>query len=131
MPLKDAVVKDKLREALAEKGVAATPKQQELLLGYVTTFVKELQVIKKADKMRILFGWISEGLLVSVPIEQLAAGSAGVTGKFGSDGRADVDLQQSMASRTLATEHKSVCRQMWLLRGLRFRDVERMSFRDE
>lgn len=57
VPLKDAVVKDKLREALAEKGVAATPKQQELLLGYVTTFVKELQVIKKADKMRIQFGW--------------------------------------------------------------------------
>lgn len=63
-------------------------------------------------------GWISEGLLVSVPVEQLAAGSAGVTGKFGSDGRADVDLQQSMASRTVATELKGVRRQMWLLTGL-------------
>ena len=57
VPLTSVVVKEKLREALAEKGVAATAKQQELLLGYIMTFVKELQVSRKADKMRTQFGW--------------------------------------------------------------------------
>ena len=57
VPLTAVVVKEKLREALAEKGVAATPKQQDSLLSYITTFVKELQASKKADKMRTQFGW--------------------------------------------------------------------------
>ena len=50
VPLTSVVVKEKLREALAERGVAATPKQQDSLLSYITTFVKELQQVKRQIK---------------------------------------------------------------------------------
>ncbi len=57
VPLAAAVVKEKLRDALAPHGVAPTGKQIESLLFYVTSFVKNLQYANKAEIMRTQFGW--------------------------------------------------------------------------
>jgi len=58
VPLAHAVVKEKLRDALAPQGVAPTGKQIESLLYYVTMFVKNLQFANKAEIMRTQFGWV-------------------------------------------------------------------------
>lgn len=58
VPLAHAVVKEKLRDALAPHGVAPTGKQVESLLFYVTSFVKNLQYANKAEIMRTQFGWV-------------------------------------------------------------------------
>lgn len=57
VPLSSAVVKEKLRDALAPHGVAPTGKQVDALLFYVTSFVKNLQYANKAEIMRTQFGW--------------------------------------------------------------------------
>ena len=49
--------KDELRRALAQQGVVAHPKQYDNLANFVITFVKNLQYLKKAEKMRTQFGW--------------------------------------------------------------------------
>jgi len=60
VPLAAAVVKEKLRDALAPHGVAPTGKQIESLLFYVTSFVKNLQYANKAEIMRTQFGWVDK-----------------------------------------------------------------------
>jgi hypothetical protein len=58
IPLAHAVVKEKLRDALAPQGVAPSGKQVESLLYYTMTFVKNLQYANKAEIMRTQFGWV-------------------------------------------------------------------------
>lgn len=57
VPLATIVVKEKLREKLAQNGVAAGQKQMEALSSYLIVFVKNLQVSNKAELMRTQFGW--------------------------------------------------------------------------
>ena len=57
VPLSALVVKDKLREAVAQHGVATTGKQMDSLLYYLVVSVKNLQVTNKAEIMRTQFGW--------------------------------------------------------------------------
>jgi uncharacterized protein (DUF927 family) len=58
IPLAQAVVKEKLRDALAPQGVAPSGKQVDALLYYTMTFVKNLQYANKAEIMRTQFGWV-------------------------------------------------------------------------
>ncbi len=58
VPLAQAVVKEKLRDALAPQGVAPSGKQVDALLWYTMTFVKNLQYANKAEIMRTQFGWV-------------------------------------------------------------------------
>jgi len=58
IPATSVVVKDKLREMLAHNGVVPTDKQMNGLLGFITSFIKNLQYQKKAEIMRTQFGWV-------------------------------------------------------------------------
>lgn len=56
-PLTAVLSKDKLREVLAFQGVTAYNKRLDLLMGYVTKWVQELQQLSEAEKARVQFGW--------------------------------------------------------------------------
>ena len=57
VPLSIISSKDKVREALATKGVVAGGKKMEAIANFVMLFIKELQYKKKAELMRTQFGW--------------------------------------------------------------------------
>lgn len=57
LPLTAITVKEELRKALAHYGVALFSKQLDLMYVYMTTFVKNMQLERKADIMRTQFGW--------------------------------------------------------------------------
>lgn len=56
-PLTHVLSKDKLREVLAFQGVTAYNKRLDMLMGYVTKWVQELQQLSEAEKARVQFGW--------------------------------------------------------------------------
>ena len=56
-PLSSVLSKDKLRDVLAYQGVAAYNKRLDLLMGYITKWVQELQHLSEAEKARQQFGW--------------------------------------------------------------------------
>ncbi len=56
--------KDKLREVIAAKGVAALSKQMDGIMAYITRWVKELQNMDNAEKSRLQFGWTNENTFV-------------------------------------------------------------------
>lgn len=58
IPLGVISSKEKLREALASKGVGLFTKQVDAMSTYVMTLVKNLQVMRKAEIMRTQFGWV-------------------------------------------------------------------------
>jgi ketosteroid isomerase-like protein len=58
IPLGVISSKEKLREALASKGVGLFAKQVDAMSTYVMTLVKNLQVMRKAEIMRTQFGWV-------------------------------------------------------------------------
>lgn len=58
IPLTVTSVKEELRKALAKQGVALFTNQLNDMLVYVTTFIKNLQVVRKAEIMRNQFGWV-------------------------------------------------------------------------
>jgi hypothetical protein len=58
IPLGVISSKEKLREALASKGVGLFTKQVDAMCTYVMTLVKNLQVMRKAEIMRTQFGWV-------------------------------------------------------------------------
>lgn len=66
LPLSTMVVKDRLREAIAQKGVATSTKQMESLLYYLIVSVKNLQVTNKAEIMRTQFGWCDNNTKIVV-----------------------------------------------------------------
>jgi hypothetical protein len=57
VPMAAVSVKERLREILASKGVAAMPNQMKELTNFVMKFAKEMQVTRKAEQMRTQFGW--------------------------------------------------------------------------
>ena len=64
VPLTSVLAKDKLREVIAAKGVAALSKQMDGIMAYITRWVKELQNIDNAEKSRLQFGWTGENTFV-------------------------------------------------------------------
>jgi hypothetical protein len=60
LPLASVLSKDKFREAIAQQGVAALSKQQDMLMWYVTKWVEELQMSMQAEKAHKQFGWIED-----------------------------------------------------------------------
>lgn len=64
VPLTHVLTKDKLREAIAAKGVAALTKQMDAIMAYITKWVKELQTVSNAEKARMQFGWTEEDTFV-------------------------------------------------------------------
>lgn len=58
VPLTCITVKEELRKTLAHHGVALFSKQLDLMYVYMTTFIKNMQVERKADIMRTQFGWV-------------------------------------------------------------------------
>lgn len=56
-PLASVLAKDKFREVLAFQGVTAYNKRLDMLMGYVTKWVQELQQLTEAEKARQQFGW--------------------------------------------------------------------------
>jgi uncharacterized protein (DUF927 family) len=57
VPLTSITVKEELRKTLAHYGVALFTKQLDLMYVYIMTFIKNMQVERKADIMRTQFGW--------------------------------------------------------------------------
>lgn len=64
VPLTSVLAKDKLREVIAAKGVAALSKQMDGIMAYITRWVKELQNMDNAEKSRAQFGWTGENTFV-------------------------------------------------------------------
>lgn len=60
IPLASVLAKDKLREIIASRGVAALNKQMDNIMAYITRWVKELQTMSNAEKSRMQFGWTPE-----------------------------------------------------------------------
>ena len=60
VPLTSVGSKDKLREVIAAKGVAALGKQMDGIMAYITRWVKELQTMTSAELSRVQFGWTAE-----------------------------------------------------------------------
>ena len=58
LPLSTILVKEKLREALAVKGVALYAKKLEGVGFFLTEAFKQIQCQKRAEQMRSQFGWI-------------------------------------------------------------------------
>ena len=58
IPLTSITVKEELRKALAHYGVVLFAKQLDQVYIYMMTFVKNMQVERKADIMRTQFGWV-------------------------------------------------------------------------
>lgn len=57
IPLASVSSPDRVREALARQGVAATAEKMKSLANYVMASVNEMQCIRKAEQMRTQFGW--------------------------------------------------------------------------
>jgi len=64
IPLGSVLAKDKLRDVIASKGVAALSKQMDNIMAYITRWVKELQVMTNAEKSRLQFGWTETNTFV-------------------------------------------------------------------
>ena len=60
VPLTSVLAKDKLREVIAAKGVAALGKQMDHIMAYITKWVKELQNMTNAEKSRMQLGWTED-----------------------------------------------------------------------
>jgi len=58
IPLTAITVKEELRKALAHYGVVLFAKQLDQVYIYMMTFIKNMQVERKADIMRTQFGWV-------------------------------------------------------------------------
>ena len=57
VPLTAITVKEELRKTLAHYGVVLFSKQLDQMYIYMVTFIKNMQVERKADIMRTQFGW--------------------------------------------------------------------------
>ena len=64
VPLTSVGAKDKLREIIAAKGVAALGKQMDNIMAYITKWVKELQTMTTAELSRVQFGWTAENTFI-------------------------------------------------------------------
>ena len=60
MPLSSALSKEKFVGTIALQGMAVLGKKQDLLMGYVTRWVEELQAMNKSEIARKQFGWLDD-----------------------------------------------------------------------
>lgn len=60
IPLTSVLSKEKLRDVIAAKGVAALGKQMDNIMAYITKWVKELQNMTNAEKSRMQLGWTED-----------------------------------------------------------------------
>lgn len=60
VPMSALLSRDKMREILPAKGVLAGQKQMELIMNYLISVAKEMQIMKSAEKMRTQFGWADD-----------------------------------------------------------------------
>jgi len=56
LPLVSLTSKEELRKAASLHGIVAMPKAWDGIMAYMVASVKELQVVKSAEKMRTQFG---------------------------------------------------------------------------
>jgi len=87
-PLTSCLSKDKLREVLAFQGITAYNKRLDLLMGYVTKWVQELQQLSEAEKARQQFGWHEDDTKFVVGNREITA--AGVNYSPSSSATAEV-----------------------------------------
>ena len=64
IPLTAALAKDRFRDAIGEHGVVALDKGVNELMFYVSRWVKELQNMEQAEKVRTQFGWTEENTFI-------------------------------------------------------------------
>jgi hypothetical protein len=60
MPLSAALSKEKFVGTIALQGMAVLGKKQDILMGYVTRWVEELQAMNKSEIARKQFGWLED-----------------------------------------------------------------------
>jgi len=60
LPLSSALSKEKFVGAIALQGMAVLGKKQDLLMGYVTRWVEELQAMNKSEIAHKQFGWLDD-----------------------------------------------------------------------
>ena len=60
VPLVSVLSKDRFRDAIAMQGMAVLGKTVDELMFYVSRWVKELQVMGQAEKVRSQFGWTDD-----------------------------------------------------------------------
>ena len=60
VPLVSVLSKDRFRDAIATQGMAVLGKTVDELMFYVSRWVKELQIMGQAEKVRSQFGWTEE-----------------------------------------------------------------------
>lgn len=72
-PLSSIMSRDKFRDVLAFQGVTAYNKRLDLLMGYVTKWVQELQHLTEAEKARQQFGWHDEDVRFIVGNREISA----------------------------------------------------------
>lgn len=60
MPLSAALSKEKFVGTIALQGMAVLGKKQDMLMGYVTRWVEELQAMNKSEIARRQFGWLED-----------------------------------------------------------------------
>ena len=60
LPLTSVVSKERFISQVASYGVTALGKKQDLLMGYVTRWVEELQSTEQAEQARRQFGWLDK-----------------------------------------------------------------------
>lgn len=64
IPLTAALSKDRFRDAVGEHGVVVLDKAVNELMFYVSRWVKELQNMEQAEKVRTQFGWTDENTFI-------------------------------------------------------------------
>ena len=60
VPLVSVLSKDRFRDAIATQGMAVLGKTVDELMFYVSRWVKELQIMSQAEKVRSQFGWTED-----------------------------------------------------------------------
>lgn len=60
VPLVSVLSKDRFRDAIAAQGMAVLGKSVDELMFYVSRWVKELQIMSQAEKVRSQFGWTDD-----------------------------------------------------------------------
>ena len=66
MPLANVLSKEKFVNKIAEHGITALGKKQDVLMQYVAKWVEDLQMTGKAEKAHKQFGWLDDdsGIIV-------------------------------------------------------------------
>ena len=60
MPMSAMTSKEEMRKALPTNGILGSAKQLEKITNYLIRVAKEMQLEKKAEQMRVQFGWTEE-----------------------------------------------------------------------